>query len=126
MSIPREVFPMRQKVLEDRTSGDRLVVLVDSEESRGDLFRFEYVARAISPAPPDHVHTDQEERVEVLEGTVNCRIAGVERALGPGDTLTISPGVMHAVWSSDPRGSRSIGEFRPAMNTQAIFERAFS
>ena len=117
---------MAAKVLEDRTSGDRLIILVDSAESGGELFRFEYVARAVTTPPPDHVHKEQEERVEVLEGRVSCRLAGVERELGPGDTLTIRPGVAHAVWSADPRGSRSIGEFRPAMNTQAIFKRSFS
>jgi hypothetical protein len=25
------------------------------------------------------------------------------------------------VWNDDPRGSRSIGEFRPAMNAERIF-----
>src|SRR3989442_7151884 len=83
----REVSPMAAKVLEDWTYGDRLIILVDSEESGGELFRFEYVARAVTTSPPDHVHKEQEERVQVVEGKVSCRLAGVERDLGPGDTL---------------------------------------
>lgn len=117
---------MAARILEHRTSGDQLIILVDSKESRGEVFRFEYVARAASPAPLDHVHEAQEERIEVLEGKISCRIAGRERELGPGEKLTIPSGAYHAVWSSDPSGSRSIGEFRPAMSTQAIFERSFS
>ena len=62
----------------------------------------------------------------MLEGSISCRIAGEERVLGPGQTLTIPPGVYHAVWNSDPSGSRSIGEFRPALDMQEIFEASFS
>ncbi len=114
------------RVLRAPTSGDQLIILIDTKESRGEAFRFEYVARSVSPSPPDHVHKDQEERVDVLAGKISCRIAGIERELGPGETLTIPRGIPHAVWSADSRGSRSIGEFRPAKNTQAIFERFFS
>jgi len=117
---------MTAKTLEQRASGDQLIILVDTKESRGELFRFEYVARAATAPPPDHVHRQQEERIEVLEGKVSCRIAGKESELGPGETLTIPAGVYHAVWNSDSAGSRSIGEFRPAMNTQDIFERSFA
>ena len=117
----------RETDLVARLGGDEFsIILVETQESRGELFRFEYVARAVTPPPPDHVHKEQEERVEVLEGKVSCRISGRECVLGPGESLTIPAGVYHAVWSSDPWGSRSVGEFRPAMNTQAIFERSFS
>jgi quercetin dioxygenase-like cupin family protein len=117
---------MTTRTLEHPTSGDQLVVLVGVKESRGEVFRFEYVARSATPSPPDHVHKEQEERLEVLEGRISCRIAGRHRELGPGETLTIPPGVYHAVWSSDPSGSRSIGEFRPALDMQELFERSFS
>jgi len=100
---------------------DRVVVLVSAEASAGALFRIEYIAREITPSPRDHIHTQQEERVEVLEGSVRCRVAGVEQILGPGEKMIIPRGTPHAVWNDDPRGSRSIGEYRPAMNAQAMF-----
>jgi len=114
------------RTLRHPVSGDELIVLVAAEDSRGELFRFEYIARVATAPPPDHVHRGQEERVEVLEGTISCRISGKERVLTPGESLTIAPGVYHAVWNSAPSGSRSIGEYRPALDMQKIFERAFS
>jgi quercetin dioxygenase-like cupin family protein len=117
---------MSHKVLVSRDSEDRLIVLVGTVESAGERFRFEYVARSASPPPPSHVHADQEETIEVLEGTLACRIEGEVRLLGPGDSVVIPPGEPHAVWSPDPSGSRSIGEFRPARDTQAMFERYFA
>ena len=112
---------MAVKLQERQVPRDRVIVLVSAEESSGALFRFEYIARAVTPSPRDHIHTQQEERVEVIEGSVRCRVAGVEYALQRGERMTIAPGIPHAVWNDDPRGSRSIGEYRPAMNAQAMF-----
>jgi quercetin dioxygenase-like cupin family protein len=112
---------MAVKLEERQVPRDGVIVLVSAEESSGALFRFEYVARAVTASPRDHIHTQQEERVEVIEGTVRCRVAGVEYALRRGEKMTIAPGIPHAVWNDDPRGSRSIGEYRPAMNAQAMF-----
>jgi hypothetical protein len=49
-------------------------------------------------------------------------VAGVDHRLHRGQRMIIPPGTPHAVWNDDPRGSRSIGEFRPAMNAQRIFK----
>ena len=112
---------MAVKLQERQVPRDRVIVLVSAEESSGALFRFEYIARAVTSRPRDHIHTQQEERVEVIEGMVRCRVAGVEYALRRGEKMIIAPGIPHAVWNDDPRGSRSIGEYRPAMNAQAMF-----
>jgi hypothetical protein len=45
---------------------DRVIVLKSAEDTAGALFRAEYIARVVSPRPRDHIHTHQEERVEVL------------------------------------------------------------
>ena len=112
---------MTVKLQERQVPRDRAIVLVSAEDSAGALFRFEYLARAVTGSPRDHIHAQQEERLEVLEGTLRCRVAGVEYALHRGETMTIPPGTPHAVWNDDPSGSRSIGEYRPAMNAQAMF-----
>ena len=100
---------------------DRVIVLKSAEQTAGEFFRCEYIARVVSAPPRDHIHTHQEERLEVVEGTVRCRVAGKEYALGPGEMMIIAPGTPHAVWNEDRAGSRSISEYRPAMNAQAMF-----
>ncbi len=117
---------MPAKTLRHPATGDELIVLVGADDSGGELFRFEYVARVTTAPPENHVHRSQEERVEVLEGTLSCRIGDQVRVLKSGDSVTFSPGVDHAVWNSDPAGSRSIGEYRPALEMQTVFERQFS
>ena len=100
---------------------DRVIVLKSAEDTAGELFRCEYIAEVVSPPPRDHIHTHQEERLEVVEGTVRCRVAGREYVLEQGRVMVIPAGTPHAVWSEDRLGSRSISEYRPAMNAQAMF-----
>ena len=103
------------------TTQDRVIVLKSAEDSAGELFRCEYIARDVTAPPRDHIHTHQEERLEVVEGTVRCRVAGKEYLLERGSVIVIPSGTPHAVWNDDRRGSRSISEYRPAMNAQAMF-----
>ena len=112
---------MATTVSERPVSRDRVIILKSAEDTAGEFFRCEYIALEISERPRDHIHTHQEERVEVVEGTVRCRVAGKENVLEPGMVMVIPAGTPHAVWSEDPRGSRSIGEYWPAMNAQAMF-----
>lgn len=116
---------MAHRILEHPVRADRVTILVTSEESAGDLFRFEYLAGSVTPPPPDHVHADQDERLEVIEGTLRCRVAGVEHQLGAGESVVIPRGVPHTVWNDNPAGSRSLGEYRPALDAQAMFELEF-
>src|SRR5271170_7252810 len=91
------------------TTQDRVIVLKSAEETAGELFRCEYIAHEISIQPRDHIHTHQEERLEVVEGTVR-RVAGKEYVLSRGSVMVIAPGTTHAVWNEDQLGSRSISE----------------
>ena len=112
---------MMTKLSDRPAMQDRVIVLKSAEETAGELFRCEYIALAVSPRPRDHIHTHQEERLEVIEGTVRCRVAGQEFVLERGRVMVIPPGTPHAVWNEDRQGSRSISEYRPAMNAQAMF-----
>lgn len=109
----------------DRTNErDELIVLTPSRETNWELFRFEYVARRVGAPPKNHVHDQQEERIEVVSGSVRYRIRDEERVLRAGERVTIPKGVPHAVWNDGSEGSRTIGEFRPALNMQEVFEAA--
>jgi quercetin dioxygenase-like cupin family protein len=112
---------MTTKVSERPATRDRVIVLKSAEETAGELFRCEYIAHEVSAPPRDHIHTHQEERLEVVEGALRCRVAGKEYVLSRGSVMVIPPGTPHAVWNEDRLGSRSISEYRPAMNAQAMF-----
>jgi hypothetical protein len=47
---------MTTAVSDDSTVQDRVIVLTSAEDSAGEVFRFEYVARQVTPPPRDHIH----------------------------------------------------------------------
>ncbi len=116
---------MSNQVRSNPHTGDSVAFLTTGEESRGECFRFEYRARAVTAAPPDHSHADQVECLEVTAGRLHCRVDGELHVLVTGESLTIQPGVPHSVWNESPEGSRTLAEFRPVGSMQALFELAF-
>ena len=67
-------------VIENPITGERITFLKTTRETNGDLLRFEYV---VPPRfyIPEHVHPCQEERHDVLSGTLRGRLGGQERLL---------------------------------------------
>jgi hypothetical protein len=70
-----------------------------------------------APFPPEHFHPSQEERFEVLEGTMIARVEGEERTF---DTLTVPAGTVHTMRADGP--ARMRWEVRPALRTAEFFE----
>ncbi|MCP3136278.1 cupin domain-containing protein [Pyxidicoccus xibeiensis] len=80
----------------------------------------EYGSRA-SPPPP-HFHPSQDERFEVLSGTLHTVVDGKARTLQTGDTLDIPRGAVHRLWNaSDDTPARVIWRTLPAGRTLEWF-----
>ena len=94
---------MTTKTLIHPTTGDCVTVLVDAADSSGALFRFEYDARTPTPPAEDHAHPE-EESIEVVAGTLYCRVDGRERRLVAGESIVFPPWSVHAVWHGEPGG----------------------
>jgi quercetin dioxygenase-like cupin family protein len=64
-------------VVENPLTGERVTFLETVGDTGGDLLRFEY---ALPPGwfVPAHIHPRQEERHEVLSGTLRGRVGGQE------------------------------------------------
>jgi len=71
--------------------------------------------------PPAHCHPAQDERFEVLAGTVRCRTSDGERDLVTGETLDVPRGVAHQFWNAGDAPARVRWEVRPALRTSAFF-----
>ncbi|MFP2927556.1 cupin domain-containing protein [Pyxidicoccus sp. 3LG] len=76
----------------------------------------EYAPRG-SPPPP-HFHPAQDERFEVLSGTLHTVVDGKARTLEAGETLDIPRGAVHRLWNaSDDIPARVIWRTLPAGRT---------
>jgi len=73
----------------------------------------------------EHIHPGQEERFEVIAGTLRARIAGKEVAGGPGTKLVVPPGIPHVWWNAGDDELHVLAEVRPALRFEDFFESFF-
>ena len=109
-------------VIEHASFGARVTFLETSEQTNGDLLRVEVLL------PPgfsmaEHVHPRQEERHEVLSGTLWGRVGGQKRDYKAGERVVGPPGVPHA-WRnpSDGEDLRIVSEHRPVGHMEHMLE----
>ncbi|MEX2195369.1 MAG: cupin domain-containing protein [Thermoleophilaceae bacterium] len=103
--------------------GYRLLLVRTAAETDGELLEMEAVYADAAGLPPEHLHPSQEERFEVLEGSVHAVIGDVERRYGPGEAFTVPPNTPHRMAADGP--ARMRWEVRPALRTAEFFERLY-
>src|ERR671920_932092 len=103
-------------------SGHTFRVLESARDTDDGSLRFDY------SAPPranvsEHVHRFQEERTEVVSGTLGMRVGGQELLLTSGQKAVGPPGVPHAWWNpSEEEEVRFVSEIRPGLEVETFFE----
>ena len=112
-------------VIENPVTGERITFLETSEDTGGELLRFEYV---LPPgfSIPEHVHPKQEERHEIVSGTFWGRVGGREQIFGEGQSVVGPPGVPHA-WRNPSVNEklRLVSEIRPPLRFETLFETGY-
>jgi quercetin dioxygenase-like cupin family protein len=114
-------------VIENPVTGQRLVFLVTSADSRGELFAAEGIFPPGGFAGAPHIHPDQDERFEVLAGEAGFDVDGHRQVLGPGETLDLPRGTKHTFANAGQDEMRVRFEFRPALpSTERFYEIYFA
>jgi mannose-6-phosphate isomerase-like protein (cupin superfamily) len=112
-------------VLENPATGDRLVFRRTSADTDGEVLEYEITFRPAGFATRDHVHPRQQERHEVVEGSLGIAVDGRERRLGPGDVEVVPPNTRHRVFPLGDEPVRAVFESRPALRTEVLLETIF-
>jgi quercetin dioxygenase-like cupin family protein len=68
-------------------TGLRTVFRKAAQETSGELLQVDWIGSPGWTTGPDHVHPLQEERFEVLSGTLGLRADGIESVHGVGDVI---------------------------------------
>jgi mannose-6-phosphate isomerase-like protein (cupin superfamily)/uncharacterized protein YndB with AHSA1/START domain len=112
--------------LENAATGDRLVFLKTAAETKGAELEYDLTFVPKGFATQEHLHPTQEERHEVLEGTLGLVVAGRERRLGPGDVEVVPPRTPHRIFAIGEQAVRARFRLRPALRTDELLERLFA
>ena len=115
-----------EETIEAPRMGQRVTWLSDTVSTGGELLRFNFWMRGDASPPPLHVHPRQEERIEVVSGSVLSVSGGVKRVLGPGESISTPPGEAHTVGPAGQDAVEMIVEFRPPLGFEAFVERTFA
>jgi quercetin dioxygenase-like cupin family protein len=107
----------------DGPNGYVLRLVRTAAETGGEALEMEATYRVEGPPPPEHLHPRQQERFEVLEGTIWTKIAGAERRYEAGETFEVPAGTPHQMTAEGP--ARLRWEVRPALRTAEFFERLY-
>jgi quercetin dioxygenase-like cupin family protein len=102
-------------------SGHTFRVLQSARDTENGSLRFDY------SAPPranvsEHIHCFQEERTEVISGTLGMRVGRQELLLSAGQKAVGPPGVPHAWWNPSEEEVRFVSEIRPGLEVETFFE----
>jgi mannose-6-phosphate isomerase-like protein (cupin superfamily) len=101
-------------------TGQRLIVRASSAES--------LVYESFLPAQQAGFVLDagarQEQRFEVLEGTLSFCVDGAVTLLTPGGRLTVPRGMSCSYWNPGSAPSHLVAEVRPALDFEALIVRS--
>jgi Cupin domain len=73
--------------------------------------------------PPLHLHPEQSERFEILEGSMRANIGDEERVYEAGEVFEVPAGMPHQMAAEGP--TRTRWQVRPALRTAEFFERLY-
>jgi mannose-6-phosphate isomerase-like protein (cupin superfamily) len=112
------------QILENPLSGERIVFRKTAADTGGELLAFELFLAPDGHVPGAHVHPQQEERFEVVEGTMTFRRGLQTVFTRAGDTVVVPPGVVHRFENAGEMPVHVLVEVRPALRMEQLFETA--
>jgi mannose-6-phosphate isomerase-like protein (cupin superfamily) len=114
---------VRGETLVNPASGERITFHTTAAESNGALVAIELELPSGGRVPgPMHLHPLQEERFEVVEGSMRFRIRRERVDAGPGEVVVVPPGVPHDFANAGHGTARVRVEIRPALKIEQLFE----
>ncbi len=112
--------------IENPVTGERIVFRKTSKETNGEAVVIETFVQPNGFVAAAHVHPSQEERFEVLAGSIGFRIGRERRVAGPGERLTVPAGTPHKFWNAGDDVAHFVCEVRPALQFESLLETMFA
>src|SRR2546426_6701349 len=112
--------------IENPVTGERLVFRQTSRETGGEAVVIETYVKPNGFVAAAHVHPSQEERFEVLRGSLGMRIGRDKLVAGPGQRVTVPAGTPHTFWNAGDAEVHFVCEVRPALQFESLLETMFA
>jgi mannose-6-phosphate isomerase-like protein (cupin superfamily) len=110
------------QTIENPVSGEKITFIQTAADTDGELLEIELELSADGAVPGAHIHPEQEERFEIVEGTMAFRMGLKKIVAGPGDVVTVPAGRIHAFKNAGDTTARVNVQVRPALKMEQLFE----
>jgi quercetin dioxygenase-like cupin family protein len=109
-------------ILVNPTSGERFVFHETAGDTGGRLLSFELEVAPGGRVPGAHVHPTQEERFDVVSGTMRFRKGLRTVTAEAGDSVVVPPGTAHRFANAGDEPARVLVRVTPALKMEQLFE----
>jgi quercetin dioxygenase-like cupin family protein len=107
-------------------TGERLVFHQTAADTNGEAVVIETFVEPGGFVAAAHVHPSQEERFQVLRGSVGFQVGREKHVAGPGARLTVPAGTRHRFWNAGDEVAQFVCEIRPALQFESLLETMFA
>jgi quercetin dioxygenase-like cupin family protein len=115
------------QTLENPASGERITFRQTTAQTNGELVGVELELPRGGRVPGGlHSHPQQEERFEVVTGTMRFRLQRERIVAGPGTVVVVPPGIRHDFANAGDEEALVRVEIRPALKMEQLFETAIA
>jgi quercetin dioxygenase-like cupin family protein len=112
--------------IENPVTGEKILFRRTSAETNGELVVIECTVEPDGAVAMAHVHPSQDERFEILEGTVLFRRGKESIRAEAADVVTIPAGTPHHFENVGDEAARFVTEIRPALGFEQMVETMFA
>jgi quercetin dioxygenase-like cupin family protein len=110
--------------MQDPVTGHRVTFVKTASDTGGELLRFE-VRLGPGGFIPTHAHPMQQERLDLISGTLDLLIRGRPRSIVAGENVVVDPGQAHQARNESDEVAVLVIEARPALRTERWLETIF-
>src|SRR4051794_33258079 len=110
------------QTLENPVSGEKITFIQTAGDTDGELLKIELELTPDGAVPGAHIHPEQEERFEIIEGTMTFRMGLKKIVAGPGEVVTVPAGKVHAFKKAGDESAKVRVQVRPALQMEQLFE----
>ena len=110
------------QILDNPVSGERFEFRRTAADTNGELLEFDLTLAADGHVPGAHVHPEQEERFVVHRGRVQFRLGMRKIVAGPGDTVVVPKGKIHAFKNVGGEDAKVRVQVTPALDMERLLE----
>jgi mannose-6-phosphate isomerase-like protein (cupin superfamily) len=112
------------QVITNPVSGETITFIRTAADTDGAALEIELELTPDGHVPGMHVHPRQQERFEVLEGTMEFRLGRRRIIAGPGEVVTVPKGAAHKFANGGDGAARARVTVTPALRMEDLFETA--